>query len=64
MFVGDFMVMGFFICLLFGGEIMCVCYGLLRKGGYFCLRCGSKFCDVLMDCEVCGLMVVSSFYFV
>ncbi|ODN73372.1 hypothetical protein L202_07909 [Cryptococcus amylolentus CBS 6039] len=57
---GDLMVMGFPIRLPLGGETMCACHGLLKKGGYLCPRCGSKLCDVPTDCEVCGLMVVSS----
>ncbi|RXK41465.1 transcription initiation factor TFIIH subunit 2 [Tremella mesenterica] len=58
--VGDLMVMGFPVRLPPGGETLCVCHGLLKKGGYLCPRCGSKLCDVPTDCEVCGLMVVSS----
>ena len=57
---GDLMVMGFPVRLPQGGETLCACHGLLRKGGYLCPRCGSKMCDVPTDCEVCGLMVVSS----
>ncbi|ORX39429.1 Ssl1-like-domain-containing protein [Kockovaella imperatae] len=57
---GDLMVMGFPVRLPLGGETMCVCHGILKKGGYLCPRCGSKLCDVPTDCEVCGLMVVSS----
>nr|XP_019043954.1 transcription initiation factor TFIIH subunit 2 [Kwoniella bestiolae CBS 10118]OCF22884.1 transcription initiation factor TFIIH subunit 2 [Kwoniella bestiolae CBS 10118] len=57
---GDLMVMGFPIQLPLGGETLCACHGLLKKGGYLCPRCGSKLCDVPTDCEVCGLMVVSS----
>nr|ODN92583.1 transcription initiation factor TFIIH subunit 2 [Cryptococcus depauperatus CBS 7841] len=57
---GDLMIMGFPIRLPLGGETMCACHGLLKKGGYLCPRCGSKLCDVPTDCEVCGLMVVSS----
>ncbi|WVR09600.1 hypothetical protein IAU60_006672 [Kwoniella sp. DSM 27419] len=57
---GDLMVMGFPIRLPMGGETLCACHGLLKKGGYLCPRCGSKLCDVPTDCEVCGLMVVSS----
>ncbi|WVQ94877.1 hypothetical protein IAU59_001961 [Kwoniella sp. CBS 9459] len=57
---GDLMVMGFPIQLPLGGETLCACHGLLKKGGYMCPRCGSKLCDVPTDCEVCGLMVVSS----
>jgi transcription initiation factor TFIIH subunit 2 len=58
--VGDLMVMGFPVRLPQGGETLCACHGLLKKGGYLCPRCGSKLCDVPTDCEVCGLMVVSS----
>lgn len=57
---GDLMVMGFPVRLPNGGESMCACHGLLKKGGYVCPRCGSKMCDVPTDCEVCSLMVVSS----
>ena len=57
---GDLMVMGFPVRLPQGGETMCVCHGILKKGGYLCPRCGNKLCDVPTDCEVCGLMVVSS----
>lgn len=57
---GDMMVMGFPVRLPKGGEALCACHGLLKKGGYLCPRCGSKLCDVPTDCEVCGLMVVSS----
>ncbi|RSH91414.1 hypothetical protein EHS25_009713 [Saitozyma podzolica] len=57
---GDLMVMGFPVRLPQGGETLCACHGLLKKGGYLCPRCGSKLCDVPTDCEVCGLMVVSS----
>ena len=58
--VGDLMVMGFPVRLPQGGETLCACHGRLKKGGYLCPRCGSKMCDVPTDCEVCGLMVVSS----
>nr|WRH23629.1 RNA polymerase II transcription factor [Naematelia aurantialba] len=57
---GDLMVMGFPIRLAQGGETLCACHGQLKRGGYLCPRCGSKMCDVPTDCEVCGLMVVSS----
>ncbi|BEI92047.1 uncharacterized protein CcaverHIS019_0408670 [Cutaneotrichosporon cavernicola] len=57
---GDLMVMGFPTRLPPAGESFCACHGLLRRGGYMCPRCGVKLCDVPTDCEVCGLMVVSS----
>lgn len=56
---GDLMVMGF-PTRLPAGESFCACHGLLKRGGYMCPRCGAKLCDVPTDCEVCGLMVVSS----
>ncbi|CAK9780142.1 TFIIH basal transcription factor complex, subunit SSL1 [Cutaneotrichosporon oleaginosum] len=58
--VGDLMVMGFPTRLPGAGESFCACHGLLKRGGYMCPRCGVKLCDVPTDCEVCGLMVVSS----
>jgi transcription initiation factor TFIIH subunit 2 len=57
---GDLMVMGFPVRLAAGGQALCACHGLMKKGGYLCPRCGSKLCDVPTDCEVCNLMVVSS----
>jgi len=38
----------------------CVCHSELRSQGFLCPRCLSKMCDVPTDCDVCGLMVVSS----
>lgn len=61
--VGDLMVMGFPTRLPGAGESFCACHGLLKRGGYMCPRCGVKLCDVPTDCEVCGLMVVSSPHF-
>lgn len=58
--VGDLMVMGFPVRLPRGGQTLCACHGKISRGGYLCPRCGSKMCDVPTDCDVCGLMVVSS----
>ncbi|EKD00781.1 component of RNA polymerase transcription factor TFIIH, Ssl1p [Trichosporon asahii var. asahii CBS 8904] len=58
--LGDLLVMGFPTRLPGAGESFCACHGLLKRGGYMCPRCGAKLCDVPTDCEVCGLMVVSS----
>ncbi len=57
---GDLMIMGFPTRLSQGGQSLCACHGSVKRGGYLCPRCGSKMCDVPTDCEVCGLMVVSS----
>ncbi|KAL1718875.1 Ssl1-like-domain-containing protein, partial [Schizophyllum commune] len=39
---------------------LCACHGELRSAGFLCPRCQSKVCDVPTDCDVCGLMIVSS----
>ncbi|THU95631.1 TFIIH basal transcription factor complex, subunit SSL1 [Dendrothele bispora CBS 962.96] len=39
---------------------LCVCHSDLRSDGFLCPRCLSKVCDVPTDCDVCGLMIVSS----
>ncbi|KAI0051216.1 TFIIH basal transcription factor complex, subunit SSL1 [Auriscalpium vulgare] len=39
---------------------LCVCHAELRPAGFLCPRCGAKICDVPTDCDVCGLMIVSS----
>lgn len=39
---------------------LCVCHAELRSAGFLCPRCMSKVCDVPTDCDVCGLMIVSS----
>ncbi|KZO93099.1 TFIIH basal transcription factor complex subunit SSL1 [Calocera viscosa TUFC12733] len=39
---------------------LCVCHSRLRSEGYICPRCNSKVCDVPTDCDICGLMIVSS----
>jgi transcription initiation factor TFIIH subunit 2 len=59
----DLMMMGFPTRLPLAGAGavgLCACHGLVRRGGYLCPRCGAKACEVPTDCEVCGLMVVSS----
>lgn len=57
----DLMMMGFPTRLPIASPIsLCACHGAMRKGGYLCPRCGAKVCEVPTDCEVCGLMVVSS----
>lgn len=59
----DLMMMGFPTRLPLAGPGsvgLCACHGLIRRGGYLCPRCGAKACEVPTDCEVCGLMVVSS----
>ena len=39
---------------------LCVCHSELKSAGFVCPRCASKVCDVPTDCDVCGLMIVSS----
>ncbi|KAA1476814.1 TFIIH basal transcription factor complex, subunit SSL1 [Dentipellis sp. KUC8613] len=39
---------------------LCACHAELRSAGFLCPRCGAKVCDVPTDCDVCGLMIVSS----
>lgn len=39
---------------------LCVCHSEMKNQGFLCPRCLSKVCDVPTDCDVCGLMIVSS----
>ncbi|KAF8320812.1 TFIIH basal transcription factor complex, subunit SSL1 [Clavulina sp. PMI_390] len=39
---------------------LCVCHTELKRQGYICPRCSAKLCDVPTDCDLCGLMIVSS----
>ncbi|KAI5120985.1 hypothetical protein M0805_006657 [Coniferiporia weirii] len=39
---------------------LCVCHSELKSEGFLCPRCAAKVCDVPTDCDVCGLMIVSS----
>jgi len=39
---------------------LCVCHSELKRHGYLCPRCLAKLCDVPTDCDICGLMIVSS----
>lgn len=39
---------------------LCVCHSDMKSQGFLCPRCGSKVCDVPTDCDICGLMIVSS----
>jgi len=32
----------------------------MKSQGFLCPRCSAKVCDVPTDCDVCGLMIVSS----
>lgn len=43
-----------------GPPTLCACHALLKPEGFLCPRCGAKLCDVPTDCDVCGLLVVSS----
>ncbi|KZP18744.1 TFIIH basal transcription factor complex, subunit SSL1 [Athelia psychrophila] len=39
---------------------LCVCHSELKSQGFLCPRCLAKVCDVPTDCDICGLMIVSS----
>jgi len=39
---------------------LCVCHSEMKSQGFLCPRCSAKVCDVPTDCDVCGLMIVSS----
>jgi transcription initiation factor TFIIH subunit 2 len=39
---------------------LCVCHSELKSQGFLCPRCLSKVCDIPTDCDICGLMIVSS----
>ncbi|KII92093.1 hypothetical protein PLICRDRAFT_102431 [Plicaturopsis crispa FD-325 SS-3] len=39
---------------------LCVCHSELKSEGFLCPRCLAKVCDVPTDCDICGLMIVSS----
>lgn len=57
----DLMMMGFPTRLPDSGfATLCACHAHLKPEGFLCPRCGAKLCDVPTDCDVCGLLVVSS----
>jgi transcription initiation factor TFIIH subunit 2 len=39
---------------------LCVCHSIMKSEGFLCPRCLAKVCDVPTDCDICGLMIVSS----
>ncbi|KAH7105691.1 TFIIH basal transcription factor complex, subunit SSL1 [Auriculariales sp. MPI-PUGE-AT-0066] len=39
---------------------LCACHSELKSEGFLCPRCKSRVCDVPTDCDVCGIMIVSS----
>lgn len=39
---------------------LCACHSTIKSEGFICPRCKVKLCDVPTDCDVCGLMIVSS----
>ncbi|KAG7440006.1 TFIIH basal transcription factor complex, subunit SSL1 [Guyanagaster necrorhizus] len=58
---GDLMMMGFPTRLPDASPpSLCVCHSDLKSEGYICPRCLAKVCDVPTDCDICGLMIVSS----
>lgn len=57
----DLMMMGFPTRLPDASpQSLCVCHAELKSEGFICPRCLSKVCNVPTDCDVCGLMIVSS----
>lgn len=57
----DLMMMGFPTRLPDSSPAsLCVCHSDMKTQGFLCPRCGSKVCDVPTDCDICGLMIVSS----
>lgn len=57
----DLMMMGFPTRLPDPSPLsLCSCHAKLTSGGYLCPRCLAKLCDVPTDCDICGLMLVSS----
>jgi len=57
----DLMMMGFPTRLPDPSPLsLCVCHSKLTSGGFLCPRCLAKLCDVPTDCDICGLMLVSS----
>ena len=39
---------------------ICSCHRELRLGGFLCPQCLSKYCELPIDCSVCGLSLISS----
>ncbi|KAG8213691.1 Ssl1-domain-containing protein [Butyriboletus roseoflavus] len=39
---------------------LCACHSEMKSEGFLCPRCMAKVCDVPTDCDICGLMIVSS----
>ncbi|EPQ57504.1 TFIIH basal transcription factor complex, subunit SSL1 [Gloeophyllum trabeum ATCC 11539] len=57
----DLMMMGFPVRLPdTSPPTLCVCHSELKSEGFLCPRCSAKVCDVPTDCDICGLMIVSS----
>jgi transcription initiation factor TFIIH subunit 2 len=57
----DLMMMGFPTRLPeASAPSLCVCHSELKSDGFLCPRCMAKVCDVPTDCDICGLMIVSS----
>lgn len=57
----DLMMMGFPMRLpLASPPSLCACHSELKSEGFLCPRCLAKVCDVPTDCDICGLMIVSS----
>ncbi|KIJ39505.1 hypothetical protein M422DRAFT_257834 [Sphaerobolus stellatus SS14] len=57
----DLMMMGFPTRLPDSSpRTLCVCHSEMKSEGFICPRCMAKLCDIPTDCDICGLMIVSS----
>ncbi|KAF9244916.1 Ssl1-like-domain-containing protein [Melanogaster broomeanus] len=57
----DLMMMGFPTRLPDSSPLsLCACHSDMKSEGFLCPRCMAKVCDVPTDCDICGLMIVSS----
>ncbi|PFH51545.1 hypothetical protein AMATHDRAFT_59019 [Amanita thiersii Skay4041] len=39
---------------------LCVCHSEMKSEGFLCPRCQAKICEAPTDCDICGLLIVSS----
>jgi len=53
-------MMGFPKQLTGDDPYLCACHRQLKHGGYSCPQCGNRFCELPIDCKICGLTLVSS----
>ncbi|KAH3743116.1 TFIIH subunit [Pelomyxa schiedti] len=58
--VAQIVKMGFPTQILETTATFCACHKKLNTRGYLCPQCGSKACELPIECAVCGLMLLSS----